>query len=395
VSFLTGLGAIGQGAPQGFSAIQGIQQRAQQIQQGQLALDEAKKKVAADAAAFSGIGGFTGGGMGGGGAGFAPALPGPAGGAQAPVQPMAPGQSSQPNMPTQGSQGPSSAIPPASPPNLPPPGNAVTSPPGSKAPGGTFSPQGQQQPGGIDPMAGVKAVMSIAQEIKSRNPNIDPQTLMLATERVIGLSHGMDPAIRQQAQYIIGQARNDTSRENTENRVGAQLEIAGQSVASRDSIAGAKDVTTRRGQDMNLQGKEATINGAMDRNKYVQGEMDKRFQSGQISKEKHQAATEATRRITAQLTAATRQLGMLKDATGGQLPETDPRVQKANRDIAEATAKLNAVEKATQISAPQPDAGGGAGGGGSPGTLYGHKDGKEVFQTADGKFVYGDGAEVK
>ena len=67
-------------------------------------------------------------------------------------------------------------------------------------------------------MAGYKITLSIAKEIKSRNPGIDPQTLFQATEQVINLSKGLDPALRQQAQVVVQNMKDQTSRANTQDR---------------------------------------------------------------------------------------------------------------------------------------------------------------------------------
>lgn len=212
--------------------------------------------------------------------------------------------------------------------------------------GGSLPQQGQGQIDPTDPRAAVQTVMSIAQEIKQRNPGIDPQTLMLATSRIIDMSKGLAPALRQGAQVVIQDMKDQVSRANTTDRVQQQdvnnQRTTGTSAANTDKRVAA----TERGQDIGLQKTREQAQAAMQRVQAVQGAIDQRFSSGQGNQAQKAAMTERGRAIAAQLTAATRQLALLKDAAGQPLPDTDPRVQKAAKDIAAASAKLDILEKA-------------------------------------------------
>lgn len=350
MSALTALGALGSGAVQGAGAGAGLLQRAQQIQQGRMALDVAQKQLQADAAAFSGLD-AGGGGMPG---GFAPALPGPQGAPVTPPQAMPPGQASVPNMPAGG--------PPAVPGGLSP---AMASPGASAQPappapaGGGFS-GGDQQPGGMgggldptDPRAPVMAVMSIAREIKSRNPGIDPQTLMLATQRVIEMSKGMAPALRQGAQVVVQQMRDATSRANTQDRIAATergQDIGAQNVDKR--VGAQRDIAA--GHDAAAMARtSATIKGAMDRAQYVQQQTNQRVQSGQMTRERGQAVSERMKAATAKLSAAQRQLGSLQ---GALVAADDPRMAQAQKRVQEATAEIDRVSNTIGVQAPAPAA---------------------------------------
>lgn len=327
MSFLSGLGAFSQGASQGIDQGSQLALRAQQIGQAHLALDQAKRQLAADAAAFTGLGG---------GNGFA--LPGPQGPAPQP-QPMMPGQ---PSVPSGGPSPQGQAVSPQ--------GGPVTAPP-PQAGGGASLPQ-QPQPSGpngidpLDPRAAVQTVMSIAQEIKSRNPNIDPQTLMLATSRIIDMSKGLAPALRQGAQVVIQQMKDATSQANTAARVGA---------TERGQDIGASNVekrvaATERGQDISaatsLQRVAQQGRDAMARTQASIDAANQRASQGVWSREKTAAYKERANAAGAKLKAANSRLTSL---TAAGVKADDPRVTQAGRDIASATAELDRVNKAAGL----------------------------------------------
>lgn len=236
--------------------------------------------------------------------------------------------------------------------------------------------------------------MSIAQEIKQRNPNIDPQTLMLATSRIIDMSKGLAPALRQGAQVVIQDMKDQVSRANTQDRVG-QSDVNNQRTTqtSADNTA-ARVEATERGQDIGLQKAREQAGSAMERMKATQAAIDQRFASGQGNTVQAKAQQERGRAIAAQLTAATRQLGLLKDAAGQPLPDTDPRVQKAMKDVAAANAKLDILEKAVGGGAAPagPAAQAPAAGGGQRGPAPANLNGKPIWPSPDGKgWVFEDG----
>lgn len=385
MAFGAALGSLGTGLSQGIDQGQQIKQRAQQIQEAQMALDTHKKQLMADAAAFSGILGAQafGGPQGG------PPQMQPPPGPPPTAQPMPPGQASQPAVLPQTS----------APATTPSTGGAVTAPaPGSSsAPGAGASlqpSQGQAQIDPTDPRAAVQTVMSIAQEIKQRNPGIDPQTLMLATSRIIDMSKGLAPALRQGAQVVIQDLKDQTANRNTDVRADQSNTNNQRTNQTSASNTAARGAVQERGQNIGLQKAREQAGAAMQRVQAVQGAIAQRFASGQGNQVQAKAMTERGRAIAAQLTAATRQLGLLKDAAGQPLPDTDPRVQKAMKDVAEASAKLDILEKATSGGQAAPAAQASPAGGGQRGPSPATLKGKPIWPEG-GKWVYEDGSEAK
>lgn len=381
---LAALSNIGQGVVQGQNNAQQFQMRAQQLQQGQMALDAEKKKLAAQAAVFSG--GFDG--------GAAPApggmsLPGP----QSPpppqqsAQPMPPGQ---PSMPAQQPQGAAPAVSPG------PPGPASPQP--QQAP--QAAPQQPQQGGQppidpTDPKAAVMTVMSLAKEIKSRNPGIDPQTLFQAVSQTIDLSKGLAPALRQGAQVVIQQMKNAQSGENTDKHVGAQergqdmtADNTGRKIASNEKIAGGHDATSL--QRVAQQGQDA-----MARTQASVTAANQRAASGAMSRAQLTAYKERANAAGVKLKAANTRLTALIGA--GTKPD-DPRVAAATRDITSAVSELDRVNKAAKVDD-------GTAGGAAPASPAGSsppsrgpapamlKD-KPIWPEG-GKWVFEDGSEAK
>ena len=186
-------------------------------------------------------------------------------------------------------------------------------------------------------MAGYKIALSIAKEIKSRNPGIDPQTLFQATEQVINLSKGLDPALRQQAQVVVQNMKDQTSRANTADRDKTSTD-------NTDKRVGA----TERGQDINsstrLQVAGEQANAAMQRAQFIQSQLTQRSQSGQASKAQLQAGTDRIKTITAQLTNANRTLATLKNSVTGAVDDNDPRVKQAEAQVQDAQKKRQQME---------------------------------------------------
>lgn len=362
MNFLTGLGNFAGGVTKGMDQGSVIKQRAMQVQQAQLALDQQKKDIAAQAAAFAGINP-------GGGAPPTPGMTAPGAPPPGPMaQPMAPGQPSMPAQQQAGPQLPPQLAGPSAAPMAPPPQQPLVSPPGGPAPApsqGAGAPPQSGQIDPTDPMAGTKVVTQIAQEIKSRNPNIDPQQLLMATQHVIDMSKGMAPALRSGAQVVVQQLRDASSERNTDVRAN-QSDVNNQRTTTTSSANTDKRTSSQEkiaaGHDQTSLSRAATVAGAaMDRAKFVQGEVNKRASTNQGDKNKNAAINERTKTVVAQLTAATRKLALLKDATGSPLPETDPRVQQAMKEIETANKNLDIISKAAGIPAsasPAPEAGG-------------------------------------
>ena len=344
---LAGLAAFSGGAQQGWAQAQQLRDQAVQLQQHQLALDTAKKQLAAQAAAFANLGGGQGGGM--------SALPGASSPPPPPptAQPMPPGQPSQPSpSPAAGNMPPQPAAAPT-PAGQPPAGGS--SPPQSQAgAGGAPDASGGQPPGQqqIDPMAGYKIALQIAKEIKTRNPGIDPQTLFSATEQVINLSKGLDPMLRQQAQVVVQNMKDQTSRANTQDRDAT-------SSSNTDKHVGAQE----RGQDISsstrLKAVGEQVQAALQRTQFIQSQLTQRAQSGQASKAQMQAGTDRIKTISAQLTNANRTLATLKNSVTGQVDDNDPRVKQAEAQVQDAQKKLQQMETVlktgpTPAAAPAP-----------------------------------------
>lgn len=86
--------------------------------------------------------------------------------------------------------------------------------------------------GQLDPM---QAVQTLAGKIKAANPDIDPQTLEMATEQAVNMVHGfgLDPALKAQIQFALAQYKETT--------VPAAVTATN---ASHEKIATGHDVTS-------------------------------------------------------------------------------------------------------------------------------------------------------
>ena len=201
-------------------------------------------------------------------------------------------------------------------------------------------------------MAGYKIALQIAKEIKTRNPGIDPQTLFSATEQVINLSKGLDPMLRQQAQVVVQNMKDQTSRANTQDRDAT-------SSSNTDKHVGAQE----RGQDISsstrLKAVGEQVQAALQRTQFIQSQLTQRAQSGQASKAQMQAGTDRIKTISAQLTNANRTLATLKNSVTGQVDDNDPRVKQAEAQVQDAQKKLQQMETVlktgpTPAAAPAP-----------------------------------------
>ncbi len=285
-----GMSAIGPGYQQGRMNMADLQAKAQQIQQGQMAIDAAKRELQAQAALFQGLP-----------QGAQPpgsATPGqPPPGQQGP-QPMAPGQPSVPGQPPQGG-GPTPMMP------MPPQGGQPQMPPGGPqgAPQGGAPMGGQQQPGGmpgaggqdLSPQAQMQLLVQIAQSIKQRSPGIDPLTLYEAVKQQIGLMGSLSQTQKQQLVFAADQVkaqvtergqdiRADTSTANTATRAGVQergQDISVQNTKTR--VQGMLQATSARiaDADIRLQQTQQAINARQD--KSLQGRATAKVQTERLN----------------------------------------------------------------------------------------------------------------
>lgn len=385
MSVLAGLGSLASGASQGVNNFQGIQQRAMAIQQAQLQLDAAKKQTAADAAAFANLGGLPGAGGATGGGQTAPMFTngGPMPQSMAPGQPSVSSQPQAGTIPPQG--GPPAGGPPMPQQPQPQAGQPAQSQPAPQLQLGA-APAGGPQEDPTSPQAAIKTVYSIAQEIKARNPGIDPETLMYATQKVIDMSKGIDPGLRAQASFLAANIAAQSRQAVAGTNAASRESVAGTNAQSRESVAqtGATSREAVAGTNAKARTDAATIaaNGAMGRTQLIQGSIDKRYGTGQGNQAKKTAATERNKALNAQLSAAVRQKSLLKDAAGNPLPDDDPRVKKVNKDIADTIAKQDALMKTVGADQPAPAA---SGGDVSPATAPTASDAKGNQLTWDGK----------
>lgn len=344
---LAALGGLAGGLSQGINAGTQLRQRAVDLQRGQLELDNAKRALAAEAAAFAGLSGQPAPGAGG-----AMTMPGPM--PQGPQPPM-PGQASVPMAPP-GQSPPAVPQQGAASQPQPPTGGAQLAPASAAPPGGggagDFS--GQMDPS--DPRAAVQTVMQIAREIKSRNPNIDPNTLFAATSRVIDLSKGLAPALRQGAQVILQDMRDKAAQQRVETQTGSREAIAGQTIESREKVAGQNIASREKvaaGHDSAaLQRTLAAANGAMERAQFNQSQIASRVQSGQWSREKATAYREKMSAAQTKLRTAQQQLSSLQNTL---VAADDPRVAAAQKRVEDAVSEIDRVNTAAGAgSAPAP-----------------------------------------
>jgi hypothetical protein len=341
MSFLSGLGSFAGGAAQGMDQGANIALKAQQIQQAQFALDQAKKDTAAQAAAFIGM-------TSGQGPQNMPAQPGPQLTPPPPSGPlpMPPGQPSVPSQPQAAPQQPPLQPAPGAilqGPSAPAPSGGAAPAPSPAGDTGGGAPANTSQIDPTDPQAGVKVVEMIARQIKAANPQLDPQTLLLATQRIIDMSKGMAPQLRAGAQVVVEQLRGAVQERNTDVRTQTQEDVASKNIQSREKIAAARDQTT-------LTATEMRAKSAMDRAITIQNMISSRVQSGQSLTAREKAIAERSKIVTAELTDATKRLAQLKNPVTGALPdESDPRVKAINKQIESATQKLKLLESATNV----------------------------------------------
>lgn len=377
---LASLGAVAPGMQQGQLNLQAIQQRAQQIQQGQMALDAAKRELAGQAAVFKGL--MTGGAGG--------AAPIPPGAPQQPPpmtgQPPMPGQSSHPMM--HPGQMPPQGMPPAGPQMAPtgpqPAPQAVPAPVGMQ-----MTPQGQGGAGSPDmsPEGEMQVIAQIARAIKTQNPDIDGPTLFEAVKQHISLLGALSATQKQNLIFAANQLRADVSRENTQDRVAAQLrgqDIGAQNVdkrvgAQRD-IAAGHDATSRANAMDRIAAAEANL-------KFTQDNINRRFAAGQGTKEQKAAAQERLALLKTNLAQA-------KDRRARAVAQSNqPEIDKGNAEVDRIYNQIVDFQK-KMGGAPAPAAAAGAAAprGPAPAKL----NGKPIWPSPDGQhWVYEDGSEAK
>jgi hypothetical protein len=371
--FWGGLNQGLQNFQQGQNNAQQFQQRAMQIQQAQSVIDDQKRQLAAQAAAFSGL---TGGQQGGvappppqsGGMPGQPQMPSP--GPQTGQPPM-PGQSSMPaqGMPNQGAP-PSGVQSPVQGPMAPQAGGQSPMPGGGLG-GQDLSPQGQ-----------MSIIAQIAQTIKSRNPTLDSQTLFEAVKQQIGLLGALSSTQKQQLVLAADQLKADTSRANTQDRVGAQRDIA----TDRNETSRANTQDRVRAQ---IQATSARIADADQRLNQTQAAINARQDKSLSGKVANKAQSERAAYLRTQLSQAKQKLsaaGMSMNQT--QIDTAQKGVDDAYARVLDFQKKAGAGEQAPQAG-PAPT-GGGATRGPAPATLHG----KSIYPE-NGKWVYEDGTEAK
>jgi hypothetical protein len=349
--FLAGLGSFSGGAAQGIQSGAELAQRIQSIKQGQMMLDQQKKQLAADPAVANWLAQAQG------GQGAPPmGLPGPGG--PMPPQPQGgpPAPPQQPQTPPQAMTPGQPSVPGGSPPQgqagLTPPGPA-TAPPLQAGGGASLPAPGQGQ--GEDPsspQAAFKVMQTVASQIKAANPNIDPHTLLYATQKVIDMSKGIEPGLRAQASFLANQlraqvaergqdVRADTSTQNNIRSTDTSKANTGERVQSQEKIAAGHDATSL--QRVAQQGSDA-----MARTQINVDAANKRATDGTWSREKATAYKERANAAGVKLKAANSRLTALTNA--GVKPD-DPRVAAASKDIQGAVAELDRVNKAAGLDA--------------------------------------------
>lgn len=226
MGFLNGLGNFAGGVSHGLDQASVINQRAQQIQAAQFALDQEKRSLAGQAAAFQAL-------VQRGGQPQAPVgqqLP-PATGPMPPQtgQPPMPGQASVPNQPSQ--------MAPSGPPQAsmagPPQGGMQVPPQQGQAQG---APQGGL-PTELTTEGQLGIIQKIAQTIKAQNPGIDPATLFEATKQQIALLGGLSATQKSDLALTLEAIRSQTSQANTAARVYATERGQDIGAASRENVA--------------------------------------------------------------------------------------------------------------------------------------------------------------
>lgn len=426
-------GALGSNIYPGFLAgqsnLQKLQDDALIIQQHQMDLDQRKRDLAARAARFTNI---NGGGQQG---GQPQMLNGPAG----PMpQPPMPGQPSQPA----GPQPPPGPVPGAPPQAAPQPGGPGpgAAPAGSPAPGAAPGPAapgaqpqpGQQsgQPGGqldlqnidysqTDPQ---KVIMSVAQDIKKRNPNIDPLTLADAVEQQIGAMQKITPDARAVLNAEVQIARIQAGASQAEQRAANAVELAqiradaaenvariradiieatqkaidarfqqsdatrqrGQNITSADRAA-QRD-TTERGQNLRASAAADAEAGRNERAKFIQGQINARIDaragqnSGKVADAaKYKKLMADRQQVTDQMQAYQQSFGA-SGITPQQYQQLVQQKKKLDGDIASYWGARQWLPKPSElVNIPyKPGAGGGAGQPQqfTPGQTFKGKDGK-------------------
>lgn len=336
---LQGLGASGASLLEGQQQIANLRQKAQQIQQGQMQLDQAKKQLQADAAVFSNLGGGQ----------MQPPPPGMGAPPQS-GQPPAPGQASMPaGGPPPGPQGP---MPPQGQPQPGPmssPQPQGGPPMAGPAPGPSMAPQPQGQPDGqnFGPQQAFQTVIQIAQAIKARNPGLDPSTLALAVGRVIDMSKELAPFQRQQLQLATAQLHAATQEDIAGQNIGSREKIAGQNIQSREKIAAGHDETSRSNVEARIQDADQRLN-------VTQASIDRRFNAGQTSKIQAKAQRERAALLRTQLSEAKNKLARLTSA--GTI--AGPQYDAATKAVDDAYNRITDLQ--SKVVGGQGDAGGGA-----------------------------------
>ncbi len=233
-----------QGAQQNSQA---LKNQALMIQQRQAELDDHKRQLAAQAAAYMGLG--QGGGMGGGAPSnmpvpqMAPPPPGMfAGGQQGPQPPM-PGQASMPAQPR------------------PQPFSGGAPPMGVEGAGARFMDRQAPAPAAEAPAIEKVAIEAaapaqseteplqvlakIAADVRARNPGIDPETTALAVQEIVGQMKNVAPDVRAQLQHMASLYKTDATVGLGREKIKATGDNLEKTIGSREKIAGDRNATQK------------------------------------------------------------------------------------------------------------------------------------------------------
>lgn len=151
---------------------------------------------------------------------------------------------------------------------------------------------------GSDPYA---MLMHVAQDIKSRNPGMDPQTLAAATSQAIDMMKGLSPDYRALLQNALGY-----------QKLGVQQDIADKRNATNITIRGMADDTSRANTGARvaaqMYGVNARIADADKRLSLTQDRIDARQRTGLADRDTARDQKAGLDGLKAKMAAATAEL---------------------------------------------------------------------------------------
>lgn len=321
MSFLSIAGPLAGGISQGLDQASMIRARASQIQQAQFNLDQQKRQLAGQAAAFQSL-------------------------LQQSQQGGPPIQQQLPQGQV-GAQGAQTGQPQPMP-QSPMPGQAsvpnVQPQPQGSPQAGAFAGQPQmpsQQQGfmggqDLSPQAQLNIIGRIASNIKARNPNVDDATLFEATKAQIGLLGAFSQSQKQQLVFAadtlkasVQERGQDVSRQNTQARVGAQER--GQDISARNTDVRAKT---------SIANTNARIADADRRLTETQNAINARQANTLGDKAKKQAITQRAAMLKTELSQAKQKLAAANQSGDqGQIDQAQKAVDNAYNRILDLQTK--------------------------------------------------------